>query len=415
MTRFYMETWRRLAIVIDSLEKKMRHQGRTMRAMGFKRYGPAEVLEPLEVKRPMLAPGTVLIRVTAAGMNPADALLRSRRLRLVARSSLPFVPGADVAGVVEAVGSAVTRFRRGDAVYTMLPSIGGGGYAGYAAVAEETVAIAPPSLSLTEAAAVPLAALTALQALRDEAKLERGARVLVNGASGGVGTFAVQIAGALGARVVAATSARNAGLVSGLGAEEVLDYASQDVTVGEARYDVVFDAVGVYSFRRGAGCCEGKASREECSGISSTRRPSRASARSRARSWAMPTCHSSTPSSPWGPSLRPASCLPASVPTTAFIAASMGSPFRSARALAWRKRTSLAISATVWSSRMVLSPVPCTTLSPEDEYGPGRLSGPTDRGGRSYLPGCAEGAFRELRACRTPTSPARWAAASSPP
>lgn len=116
MTRFYMETWRRLAIVIDSLEKKMRHQGRTMRTMGFKRYGPAEVLEPLEVKRPMLAPGTVLIRVTAAGMNPADALLRSRRLRLVARSSLPFVPGADVAGVVEAVGSVVTRFRRGDAV-----------------------------------------------------------------------------------------------------------------------------------------------------------------------------------------------------------------------------------------------------------------------------------------------------------
>ena len=112
------------------------------------------------------------------------------------------------------------------------------------------MALAPANLSLTEAAAVPLAALTALQALRDEAALGPDARVLINGASGGVGTFAVQIARALGARVAAATSARNADLVRGLGAEEVFDYTSKDVTAVEAGYDVVFDAVGAYPFRR---------------------------------------------------------------------------------------------------------------------------------------------------------------------
>jgi NADPH:quinone reductase-like Zn-dependent oxidoreductase len=236
--------------VIDSWQKGRQHHTRTMKAAGFWGYGPAEVLGPLNRERPEIGSDTVLVRVAAAGVNPADWLLRSGRLRFVARSRLPFVPGADVAGVVEEVGRAVTRFRPGDAIYAMLPSVAGGGYAEYAAVAEDAAALVPPNLSLAEAAAVPLAALTALQALRDEATLGPGDLVLVNGASGGVGTFAVQIAGALGARVSAATSARNAALVRGLGAEEVLDYTSEDVTAGEARYDAVFDAVGAYPFRR---------------------------------------------------------------------------------------------------------------------------------------------------------------------
>ncbi len=236
--------------MIDSWQKGRQHHTRTMKAAGFWGYGPAEVLGPLNRERPEIGSDTVLVRVAAAGVNPADWLLRSGRLRFVARSRLPFVPGADVAGVVEEVGRAVTRFRPGDAIYAMLPSVAGGGYAEYAAVAEDAAALVPPNLSLAEAAAVPLAALTALQALRDEATLGPGDLILVNGASGGVGTFAVQIAGALGARVSAATSARNAALVRGLGAEEVLDYTSEDVTAGEARYDAVFDAVGVYPFRR---------------------------------------------------------------------------------------------------------------------------------------------------------------------
>jgi len=236
--------------VIDSSEQESQHLNRTMEAVGFRRYGPAEVLEPLEVERPALGPDTVLIRVAAAGVNPADTLLRSGRLRFATRSKLPFVPGADVAGVVESAGSAVTRFRPGEAVYAMLPSTAGGGYAEYAAVAEGAVAPAPSNLTLVEAAAVPLAALTALQALRDRADLGEGDHVLINGASGGVGTFALQIAKVFGARVTAVSSGRNAELVRSLGADEVIDYTRQDVTGGDASYDVVFDAVNVLPGRK---------------------------------------------------------------------------------------------------------------------------------------------------------------------
>ncbi len=191
----------------------------------------------------------LLIRVAAAGVNPADCLLRSGGLRLVARQKMPFVPGADVAGVVEAVGAGVTRFGVGDPVYAMLPSTAGG-YAEYAVATEGTVAVMPPGLAFEEAAGVPLAALTALQALRHEANLAAGYHVLVNGASGGVGTFAVQISHAMGARVTAVASGRNADLVSGLGADEFLDYTREDVTAGKARYDTVFDAANVLAFRK---------------------------------------------------------------------------------------------------------------------------------------------------------------------
>lgn len=221
-----------------------------MRAMGLRRYGPPEVLEALEVGRPEPGPEGVLIRVAAAGVNPADCLLRSGGLRFLARQKMPFVPGADVAGVVEAVGPSATRFGVGDPVYAMLPNTAGGGYAEYAVAAEGAVAPIPPGLTFGEAAGVPLAALTALQALRDEAALAAGARVLVNGASGGVGTFAVQISWAMGAQVTGTASGRNADLVRGLGADEVLDYTQEDITSGEARYDVVFDAVNVLTFRK---------------------------------------------------------------------------------------------------------------------------------------------------------------------
>jgi NADPH:quinone reductase-like Zn-dependent oxidoreductase len=220
-------------------------QKTTMRAIGFRRYGPPEVLEPLEVPKP----GEVLIRVAAAGVNPADWNLRSGRLRLFARLKFPFVPGSDVAGLVEAVGPAATRFRPGDAVYAMTPTAAGGGYAEYAAVAEKNVALTPTDLPLADAASVPLAAMTALQALRDKAGLKPGQHVLINGASGGVGSFAVQIAKALGARATAVSSGRNADLVRGFGADEVLDYTRQDATTGDASYDAVFDTVGNRPFR----------------------------------------------------------------------------------------------------------------------------------------------------------------------
>jgi alcohol dehydrogenase len=231
-----------------------------MRAMGLRRYGPPEVLEALEVGRPEPGPEGVLIRVAAAGVNPADCLLRSGGLRFLARQKMPFVPGADVAGVVEAVGPGATRFGVGDPVYAMLPNTAGGGYAEYAVAAEGAVAPIPPGLTFGEAAGVPLAALTALQALRDEAALAAGARVLVNGASGGVGTFAVQISRAMGAQVTGTASGRNADLVRGLGADEVQDYTQEDITSGRGtlrrglrrgqRPDVPEDPPGSPSERR---------------------------------------------------------------------------------------------------------------------------------------------------------------------
>ena len=237
-------------VVVSSAREKGSGLDEKMRAVGIRRYGPPEALETIEVERPEVGRDGVLIRVAAAGVNPADCLLRSGGLRFVARQKMPFVPGADVAGVVEAAGPDVTRFRVGDPVYAMLPNTAGGGYAEYAAAAEGTVAVMPSGLAFDKAAGVPLAALTALQALRNEANLAAGDHVLVNGASGGVGTFAVQISRAMGARVTAVSSGRNADLVSGLGADEFLDYTREDATTGKARYDAVFDAVNVLSFRK---------------------------------------------------------------------------------------------------------------------------------------------------------------------
>lgn len=221
----------------------------TMRAVAFRRYGPAEVLEEVEVPRPEPGRGEVLIRSAAAGVNPADCALRGGQLRLFARLKLPFVPGSDVAGVVEAVGDGVSRFAVGDTVFAMTPSTAGGCYAEYVAVDEENAARVPEGLALAEAGAVPLASLTALQALRDVAGLKAGEGVLIHGASGGVGTFAVQIAKAMGARVTAVCSGRNAGLVRDLGADEVLDYEADDPGAGGRRFDRIFGAVNVLPLR----------------------------------------------------------------------------------------------------------------------------------------------------------------------
>lgn len=221
----------------------------TIQAIGFRRYGAADVLEPLTLPLPALAPDAVLVRVAAAGINPADWRLRSGQFKRALRLRLPFVPGSDIAGVVAAVGPAVTRFHPGDRVFALLPVAAGGGYAEYAAVAEHALAVVPPNITLTEAAAVPLAGLTALQALRDQARLRSGEEVLIYGASGGVGSFAVQLATAAGARVTAVCSGPNAALVRELGADVVRNYTQEDVTAGAARYDLVFDAVYRYGFR----------------------------------------------------------------------------------------------------------------------------------------------------------------------
>jgi NADPH:quinone reductase-like Zn-dependent oxidoreductase len=220
-----------------------------MRAIVRHCYGPPEVLRLAEVEKPAPGDHDVLVRVRAAGVNPLDwHFMRGSPylMRLFAGLGAPNEPqlGRDFAGVVEAVGSAVTRFRPGDEVF------GGwsGAFAEYLLVPEDrAVVLKPPGLTFAQAASSPIAALTALQALRDHGKLQPGQTVLINGASGGVGTFAVQIARALGAEVSGVCSTRNVELVRSLGAHAVIDYTREDYTSGEQRYDLIVDMVGNHS------------------------------------------------------------------------------------------------------------------------------------------------------------------------
>lgn len=209
-------------------------------------YGPPSQLALVRVPRPVAGPGQLLVRVHAAGVNPLDwHYLHGQPyiMRLssgLGRQSDPRT-GVDFAGTVEAVGAGVARFRPGDAVF----GVRNGAFAEYLVVAEDrNVVHLPPGIGFESAAAVPIAALTALQALRDAGRLQPGQRVLVNGASGGVGSFAVQIAKSMGGHVTGVSSARNTGLVRSLGADATIDYAREDFTRGGRRYDLIVDAVG---------------------------------------------------------------------------------------------------------------------------------------------------------------------------
>jgi NADPH:quinone reductase-like Zn-dependent oxidoreductase len=196
------------------------------------------------VETPVPGPGQLLVRVRAASVNPVDWKMRKGQLRLVRRARFPLVLGFDVAGEVEAVGPEVDAFDVGDAVYAFTDNPHGGGYAESVLVGEAAAARKPERLSFEEAAAVPLAALTALQAVRDRGELETGERLLVNGAAGGVGHFAVQIGRALGARVVGVASGRNQDFLRELGVARGIDYEQEDFATDDETYHVVFDTVG---------------------------------------------------------------------------------------------------------------------------------------------------------------------------
>ena len=221
-----------------------------MEAVGFRKYGSADVLECIELPMPAIKPDEVLVRVAAAGVNPADWRIRRGDFKWFGRQKMPFVPGNDIAGTVVARGSQVKAFNIGDAVFAMTTIQAGGGYASYARVPWMAVAHMPRNLSFTQAAAVPLAGLTAMQALTHEVSISHGQRVLIYGASGGVGTFAVQIAKTLGAHVTGVCSTRNLAFVRSLGADQVLDYTQKDATIGEAQYHVIFDTVGKVPFQK---------------------------------------------------------------------------------------------------------------------------------------------------------------------
>ena len=222
----------------------------TMTAILFSTYGSPDVLEVKEVDKPVVKDDEVLIRIRAAAANPADwrvmrgdpYLMRmTTGLRKPRRAA---VLGSDMAGQVEAVGKDVTRFRPGDEVYA---EVDAGGFAEFISFPDELLAHKPTNLTFAQAAAVPMAALTALQALRDRGRIKAGQKILINGASGGIGTFAVQIAKSFGAEVTGVCSTRNLDLVRSIGADHAIDYTREDFTTAAPRYDLILDTVGNHS------------------------------------------------------------------------------------------------------------------------------------------------------------------------
>ena len=221
-----------------------------MKAIVYHRYGSPDVLSYEEMAKPAPAENEVLIRVRAAAANPYDwHFMRGEPypVRIMAGGlRKPKDPrlGADVAGEIEAVGRSITRFKPGDAVFGSCK----GAFAEYTCASESKLAMKPDNVTFEQAASVPIAAFTALQGLRDKGKLQPGQKVLINGAAGGVGTFAVQIAKSFGAEVTGVCSTRNVEMVRCIGADQAVDYTQEDFTKSARRYDVILDCVGNHSF-----------------------------------------------------------------------------------------------------------------------------------------------------------------------
>jgi NADPH:quinone reductase-like Zn-dependent oxidoreductase len=222
-----------------------------MQAMVQDSYGSAEVIHLENIDRPEIADDEVLVRVQAASIHVGDWILMTgspwvMRLATGLRRPKNRVPGTDVAGIVEAVGTNVKKLRPGDEVFGW----GVGAFAEFARATEDQFIKKPANLTFEQASAVGVSATTALQLLRDDGKVQPGQKVLVNGASGGVGTFAVQIAKAFGAEVTGVTSTKNVDMVRSIGADHVIDYTREDFTTGAERYDLILDNVGNESMAR---------------------------------------------------------------------------------------------------------------------------------------------------------------------
>jgi NADPH:quinone reductase-like Zn-dependent oxidoreductase len=222
-----------------------------MKAIVYTQYGGPDVLALKEVEKPTPKGDEILVKVQAISVNAADLHLLRADPFLIRLSSGLLKPknqilGSDIAGTVEAVGENVTEFRPGDDVFGDISGCGWGGFAEYACARENAFVLKPATLSFEQAAAVPMAAVTALQGLRDKGQIKPGQKVVVNGASGGVGVFAVQIAKALGAEVTAVCSSRNLDLMRSLGADRVIDYAEEDFTQNGHRYDLILAANGYH-------------------------------------------------------------------------------------------------------------------------------------------------------------------------
>lgn len=228
---------------------KQLHPQATMRAVLIDRYGGPEVLRMATVPRPIPKRGQVLVRTRYIGVNPKDIIVRKGKFRIATGNTFPLIVGHDIAGEVVEAGLGAD-LAEGTTVFGMINDFAGRAYSEYAAVDCKQLAEAPSTIELDVAAAVPLAAQTALQALRDDARIEPGASVLVNGGSGGVGVFAVQIGKILGGHVTAVCSHRNVELMKELGADEVIDYGATELVDLEERFDAIFDVFGNYHFDR---------------------------------------------------------------------------------------------------------------------------------------------------------------------
>lgn len=220
-----------------------------MKAIVYKKYGPPDVLKVTEVEKPIPKDNEVLVKVHASSVNFGNLVLLKGEPFLARFAFGLFkpkyaIPGGDIAGTVEAVGKDVTQFQPGDEVFGDLSGCGWGGYAEYAAVPEMALALKPANLSYEEAAAVPMAGVTALQSLRDKGRIQPEQKVLINGASGGVGTFAVQIAKSYGAEVTGVCSTRNVDILQTLGADNVIDYSKEKFTENNQSYDLILGVNG---------------------------------------------------------------------------------------------------------------------------------------------------------------------------
>src|ERR1700736_2233937 len=225
----------------------------TMKAIVAHEYGGPEVLKYEDVPRPEPKDDEVLVRVIAEGVNPVDTMMRSGKYAKFFGTTLPLIPGYDIAGVVERGGAKSRKFKKGDEVFAYLNLQKGGGYAEYALVTQKEAAPKPKSASFVEAAAVPVVALTAWQALVDTAKLGSGQTVLIHGGSGGVGSFAIQFAKLRGAKVFATASTRNQDFLKQLGADVAIDYTKQKFEDIAKDVDVVLESVGADTLTRSYG------------------------------------------------------------------------------------------------------------------------------------------------------------------
>ena len=214
-----------------------------MKALTFKRYGKSPEIGFADVPRPAPKPDELLVQVHAAGLNPIDNIIPQGTFKPVLHFQLPATLGSDLAGVVVEVGSRVTRFKPGDAVFASLFDLGNGSLAEFAVVPESAAALKPSKLDFVQAASVPMVALTSWQALKERAGLRRGQKVFIPAGSGGIGTFAIQLAKHLGAKVGTTVSTGNVELASSLGADEIVDYKKQDFDKVLRGYDAVLAKV----------------------------------------------------------------------------------------------------------------------------------------------------------------------------